>query len=60
MVASLFFRTHMNVELEDGVREECSDNNVDDSASVAHTPSPSLSTSSTAEKKEEVRHLRFM
>jgi hypothetical protein len=57
----LFFRTHTNAELEEGVLEERNDNDDDDdddddddyNASETHTPSPSLSTSSTVSKRKK-------
>ena len=57
MVSSLYFRTHTNIGLEEEVPEECTDDKDDDDddddddiASESHTPSPSLSASSTVLK----------
>jgi len=53
MVSSLYFRTHTNIGLEEEVPEERiddKDDDDDDIASESHTPSPSLSTSSTVSK----------
>lgn len=47
----LFFRTHMNVELEEGVFEERNDDN--DNVSETHTPSPSPSASSAVSKRKK-------
>jgi len=49
LVSSLYFRTHMNVGLQEEVHEQHNDDDDDDDdiASESHTPSPSLSTSST-------------
>jgi hypothetical protein len=58
LVSSLYFRTHTNVGLQEEVPEERSgggdddDDNVD-TASESHTPSPSLSTSSTVSKRKK-------
>jgi hypothetical protein len=66
LVSSLYFRTHTNVGLQEEVPEERNDDDGDDNdddyiASESHTPSPSLSTSSTVSKRKtkfDVRHLR--
>ena len=59
MVSSLYFRTHTNVGLHEEVHEERNDGNYDDdydnvdTASESHTPSQSLSTSSTGSKRKK-------
>ena len=45
MISFLYFRTRTSIGLEEEVPEKCSDD--DDIASESHTPSPSLSASST-------------
>jgi hypothetical protein len=52
LVSSLYFRTHTNVGLQEEVSEERNDDDDDDIASESHTPSPSLSTSSTVSKRK--------
>jgi hypothetical protein len=59
-ISSLYFRTHMNLALQDEVPEQRNDdddhdNDDDDvdTTSASHTPSPSLSTSSTVLKKKK-------
>ena len=52
LVSSLYFRTHTNVGLQEGVPEERNDDD-DDDDSESHTPSPSQSTSSTVSKRKK-------
>jgi hypothetical protein len=52
LVSSLYFRTHTNVGLQEEVHEQQNDDD-DDIASESHTPSPSLSTSSTVSKRKK-------
>jgi len=54
LVSSLYFRTHTNVGLQEEVPEERSDDDDDNNISLeSHTPSPSLSTSSTVSKRKK-------
>ena len=54
LVSSLYFRTHTNVGLQEEVPEERDDDDDDDDiAFESHTPSPSLSTSSTVSKRKK-------
>jgi hypothetical protein len=61
LVSSLYFRTHTNVGLQEEVHEQHNDDDDDDNyddddddiASESHTPSPSLSTSSTVSKRKK-------
>jgi hypothetical protein len=50
LVSSLYFRTHTNVSLQEEVHEQHND---DDIALESHTPSPSLSTSSTVLRRRK-------
>jgi hypothetical protein len=50
MISSLYFRTNTNVGLEEEVPEKCDDDDDNDIALESHTPSPSLSASSTVPK----------
>jgi len=52
LVSSLYFRTHTNVGLQEEVHEQHNDDD-NDIASESHTPSPSLSTSSTVSKRKK-------
>jgi hypothetical protein len=56
LVSSLYFRTHTNVDFHEKVHEQHNDDyndDDDDIASESHTPSPSLSTSSTFSKRKK-------
>jgi hypothetical protein len=63
-VSSVYFRTHTNLALQDEVPEERNDDDDNDdnddnddddvdTASASHTPSPSLSTSSTVSTRKK-------
>jgi hypothetical protein len=60
LVSFLYFRTHTNAGIQEEVHEQHNDDddddnddNDDDIASESHTPSPSLSTSSTVPKRKK-------